>query len=202
MLVKPARARASALFVATFGAAPDAGASAPGRVNLIGEHTDYNGGPVLPIAIAQRTCVMVGPGAPGLLDAVSERGAPARAIPYRDGRPAGWAAYLAGVLLALESMGIVPVGQGARIAVASDVPIGAGLSSSAALTVATTRAFLALARWQLGPREVADVAYRAEHDYVGVRVGIMDQTIAVRGRPGHALLLESATLAARNLPFG
>src|SRR2546421_233946 len=110
--------KASALFRATFGVAPRAAASAPGRVNLIGEHTDYNGGPVLPVALGVRTTVVV-------------------------------------------------------------------LLAGAPLT----------------PRQLAGVAFRAEHDHVGVRCGIMDQTIAALAKPSHALLIECASAEVRQIPF-
>src|SRR2546425_1285779 len=123
------RANASALFRAT----PRAAASAPGRVNLIGEHTDYNGGPVLPVAYAARTFVAVGPAEPGVLEMVSTRDGQVARVAYREGRPVGWGAYIAGVMRELGALGAAPVGGGARVAVASDVPVGAGLASSAAL---------------------------------------------------------------------
>src|SRR5438477_1344878 len=93
ILVKPMRANASALFRATFGVAPQAAASAPGRVNLIGEHTDYNGGPVLPIAIQARTTVAVGPADAGVLEIVSSRDGSLARIRYTTAFPPGWAAY-------------------------------------------------------------------------------------------------------------
>src|SRR5213076_1813989 len=171
----------SALFRATFGEAPRVVASAPGRVNLIGEHTDYNGGPVLPLATPARTSVAVGPAQDGVLELISTLdGDPAR-IDWRDGRPAGWTAYVAGVM--------------------REVPVGAGLASSAALTVAAAKALSLLARVRLTPRQLAGVAFRAEHDYVGVGCGIMDQMCAALARPGHALLLECASLAARHIPI-
>src|SRR6266699_803660 len=121
MLVKPARARASALFRATFSVPPVAAASAPGRVNLIGEHTDYNGGPVLPVALGVRTTVVAGPAKAGVLEVVSTRDAQLTRLDPRDHRAAGWAAYVAGVWHALAAAG----GRGerlagARVAVAGD----------------------------------------------------------------------------------
>ena len=191
----------SALFRATFGEAPRVVASAPGRVNLIGEHTDYNGGPVLPLATPARTSVAVGPAQDGVLELISTLdGDPARSD-WRDGRPGGWTAYVAGVMRELDTAGAAPRGAGARVAVASDVPVGAGLASSAALTVAAAKALSLLARVRLTPRQLAGVAFRAEHDYVGVGCGIMDQMCAALARPGHALLLECASLAARHIPI-
>src|SRR2546426_10548793 len=96
ILVKPMRHNASALFRATFGVAPRAAASAPGRVNLIGEHTDYNGGPVLPVALAARTSVAVGPAEAGVLEVVSARDGRLERVDYKEGRPAGGGADVAG----------------------------------------------------------------------------------------------------------
>src|SRR5712691_6127743 len=101
----------------------------------------------------------------------------------------------------LWTLGVRLPADGARVAVSSDVPVGAGLSSSAALTVATAKALALLANARLAPRQLAAVAYRAEHDHVGVKCGVMDQTIAALAQPGHALLLECATLAMRQVPF-
>jgi galactokinase len=196
------RGNASALFRTTFGVAPRAVASAPGRVNLLGEHTDYNGGPVLPVACAARTVVAVGPGEPGVLELISTRDGQVARIAYREGRPSGWTAYVAGVMRELEALGAAPAEGGARVAVASDVPVASGLASSAALTVAAAKALSLLAGARLLPRQLAGTAFRAEHDHVGVRCGIMDQMIAALARPGRALLLECASLATRHIPMG
>ena len=170
-------------------------------MNLIGEHTDYNGGPVLPIAIAARTTAAVGPGAPETLEIVSTRDGRPHHIQWKGDLPDHWGAYVAGVMRELWTLGVRLPQDGARVAVSSNVPVGAGLSSSAALTVATARALALLAGASLAPRQLAAVAYRAEHDHVGVKCGVMDQTIAALARPGHALLLECATLAMRQIPF-
>ena len=193
--------KASALFRATFGVAPQAAASAPGRVNLIGEHTDYNGGPVLPIAIQARTTVAVGPADAGVLEIVSSRDGSLARIDYTTAFPPGWAAYVAGVMRELAALGAAPAGGGARVAVAGDVPVGAGLASSAALTVAGAKALAALAGARLVPRQFAGVAFRAEHDHVGVHCGVMDQTVAALAKPSHALLIECASGEARHIPF-
>ena len=193
------------LFHEAFGVAPRAAASAPGRVNLIGEHTDYNGGPVLPIAIAQRTTAAVGPGAPGdsgVLEAVSTRYKKVARVKWQEELPKGWSAYIAGVLRELWALEVMLPNFSARVAVTSDVPVGAGLASSAALAVAAARALVALAGATLTPRQIAGVAFRAEHDHVGVRCGVMDQTIAALGKRDHALLFECASLEARQIPFG
>ncbi|MFN2571203.1 MAG: galactokinase [Gemmatimonadales bacterium] len=192
------------LFHAAFGVAPRAAASAPGRVNLIGEHTDYNGGPVLPIAIAQRTTAVVGPGdpaTPGVLEAVSSNYKKPVRIKWQEELPKNWAAYVAGVMRELWALEVMLPHASARVAVSSDVPMGAGLSSSAALSVAVAKALCALARATLTPRQIAGVAFRAEHDQVGVPCGVMDQTIAALGKKDHALLFECASLEARQIPF-
>ena len=193
--------KACALFRATFGVAPQAAASAPGRVNLIGEHTDYNGGPVLPIAIQARTTVAVGPADAGVLEIVSSRDGSLARIRYTTAFPPGWAAYVAGVMRELAALGAAPAGGGARVAVAGDVPVGAGLASSAALTVASAKALAALGGARLVPRQFAGVAFRAEHDHVGVHCGVMDQTVAALAKPSHALLIECASGEARHIPF-
>ncbi len=195
------RGTASALFRATFGVAPRAAASAPGRVNLIGEHTDYNGGPVLPVALAARTTVAVGPAEAGVLEVVSTRDGRLERVDYKEGRPAGWGAYVAGVMRELLAAGAAPPGGGARVALASDLPAGAGLGSSAALTVASAKALSLLARAALAPRQIAGVAFRAERDHVGVRCGIMDQMIAALAQPQHALFLECGSIATRQIPL-
>lgn len=174
-----------------------AGGSAPGRVNLLGEHTDYNGGPVLPFALPRRTVVLAGPGdgweAVSGLDGAVQTFDPARAP---EGR---WTDYLAGVVRVLQEMRAAP--PGGRIAVASAVPVGAGLSSSAALSVAAARALSQLARRRLSREALAEVAYRAEHDIVGVQCGKMDQMIAAEGVAGHALLIETADGTITPIPF-
>jgi galactokinase len=167
-------------------------------VNLIGEHTDYNGGPVLPMAIAARTTAAVGPGEPGWLDLVSARDGLVQRVRWDGAMPPGWAAYVVGVMRELAARAAAP--PGARVTLASDVPVGAGLASSAALTVSAARALAALAAARLSSADLVDIAYRAEHEHVGVRCGVMDQTIAVHARAGHALLIECATGRTRQIP--
>ncbi|WP_151082337.1 galactokinase [Nocardioides cynanchi] len=167
-------------------------ASAPGRVNLIGEHTDYNGGLCLPLALPQRTTVR--------LETRSDPRLRLRSRQESDGwegavedRPTGWAAYVAGVVAALRADGDDVPGFDAEID--SDVPLGAGLSSSAALECATAVAVAALIGLDLddpGRRRLAAACIRAENDYVGAPTGGMDQTVAMLARPGHALLLDFA----------
>jgi galactokinase len=168
-------------------------ASAPGRVNLIGEHTDYNGGLCLPLALPQRTTVT-------LVSREDERLSlsSAQQDDTWEGEvgehPDGWAAYVAGVVHALRSDGFEIPGFGATVD--SDVPLGAGLSSSAALECAVATALAALIELDLGDRAVrrrlASACIRAENDYVGAPTGGMDQTVAMLAEPGHALLLDFA----------
>jgi galactokinase len=174
-----------------------AGASAPGRVNLLGEHTDYNGGPVLPFALSQRTVVLAGPGegwqavsaADGSVASFDPTAAP-------EGR---WTDYLAGVVRVLHDMRAAPAGG--RIAVASTVPVGAGLSSSAALSVAAARALSRLAGRRLSREALVEVAFHAEHDVVGVQCGRMDQMIVVHATPRHAALIETVDGSITQIPL-
>jgi len=193
------RARAIALFRTAFGASPSHAASAPGRVNLIGEHTDYNGGPVMPFAIGTRTTAAVGRGEGGWLELVSTRDDVVHRVRWDGVVPSGWPGYAVGVMRELGRLSRAP--EGARVAVASDVPVGAGLASSAALSVALAHALSSLAGVDLRAEDLIDVAHRAEVEHVGVRCGIMDQSIAVRARPGKAMLLECATGALRFVPL-
>jgi galactokinase len=195
-LVSPVR-QATSLFQERFGSRPPALFSAPGRVNLLGEHTDYNGGPVLPMAIERRTVVAAGHAegweVGSTLDPVLHRIDPELI------ESGSWTAYVTGVIRVLQRSGF-PL-RGARLAVASRVPTGAGLSSSAALTVATARALVALSGRRIAPARVAEIAYQAEHDEVGVRCGRMDQTVSALARAGHALLLETATGSVTHVPL-
>jgi galactokinase len=189
--------QAASLFRGRFGSGPLLCASAPGRVNLLGEHTDYNGGPVLPFAIDRRTAVAVGEGEGWTV--VSEVDGTVQLVDPDHLERDSWTGYIAGVIRVLRARGLAPAG--ARLAVASSVPIGAGLSSSAALTVATARALVGLAGRKVLPAALADIAYRAEHDEVGVRCGRMDQNVTARARPGHAMLIETASGAITHVPF-
>ncbi|MDF0531058.1 galactokinase [Tsukamurella sp. 8F] len=171
-------------------------AYAPGRVNLIGEHTDYNLGYALPIALQVGTTVEYDPG-PGDLVASSADEPDVAMIPTDTvpGGVTGWGAYVAGCLWVLRDAGH-PVGGG-RVRVASDVPVGAGLSSSAALECA---ALLALVPDVDDRHAVARLAQRAENEYVGAPTGLLDQLASLYGAPDTALLIDFLTLDVRPVP--
>ena len=185
------------LFDSRYGARPIVAASAPGRVNLIGEHTDYNGGPVFPLALKVRTTVAAAP-SDGWEFASSLEPGIVRADPVEPMRRA-WTDYLVGVIRVLRFMNAAP--PGARIAVSSTVPVGAGLSSSAALCVSAVKCMSLLAGRRLSPADIAEAAYRAEHYEVGVKCGRMDQTISTFARSGSAILFETATGAIELVPM-
>jgi galactokinase len=187
-------------FARAFGGVPDIIWSAPGRVNLIGEHVDYAGGEVLPIAIGARTWVAVGPIAGTHSHASAGRRRQRGAFdPVRPVRASSWWDYLAGVSLELAMRGnaVPPL----AIAVAGDVPAGAGLSSSAALCVAAAGAIGAAAGAALTPRDLADIAHGAESRFVGVPCGIMDQHASALCRAGQALHLRCADASFEYAPF-
>ena len=175
---------------------------APGRVNLIGEHTDYNDGFVLPAAIQLQTTVGIAPRMDRRLilysNNYSER------VEFNvDALPAvrqrHWSDYVIGVATELSKKGIrLP---GASLLIDGDVPEGAGLSSSASLEVAVCGAFLELAREQIAGAEMALLCQRAENDFVGARCGIMDQFVSVHGQKDHALLLDCRSLEYRIQPI-
>lgn len=188
--------RAAELFARHFDRPPDRVASAPGRVNLIGEHIDYCGGFVLPIAIPQRTAAALGYGPAGELVAVSEHatGEIFRWTPMENRAPTGWGRYIAGVA---ACVGAPLHPRGLRLAIASDVPVGAGLSSSAALELAVAAALTADAAPD--PVLLALACQRAEHAYAGVPCGVMDQCAAALARAGHAMLLDCHDLSYRHV---
>jgi galactokinase len=166
-------------------------------VNLIGEHTDYNGGPSLPFAIERRTVVAAAPAS--AWQAVSAVDGTPHLIDPSGPPSGGWTDYLRGVIRVLQREQLAP--PGARIAIASSIPIGAGLSSSAALAVSLAKALTMVAGRRAAPPLLAELAYRAEHDEVGVRCGRMDQTVAALASRESALLFESATGEVRRVPL-
>ncbi len=169
---------------------------ATGRVNLIGEHTDYNDGFVLPMAIEMTTDLVITSREDRLLRIWSENMQELAIRPLDQlEQESHWSDYVAGVASVLEGAGY-PL-MGADIYVASDVPIGAGLSSSAALEVAAARALLSLAGLQVDRVRLAQLSQRAENEFVGVNCGIMDQFIAVHGERDKAVWLDCRSLDYR-----
>ncbi len=185
-------------FQEVFGAPPEASGQAPGRVNLLGEHTDYQEGYVLPTPLPLFTRVEAGRAA-GRVEAYSEELKEVRARPLSAEPMGDFLDYLLGVVWALRAAGH-PV-EGARFYVRSEVPMGSGLSSSAALEVAALKALRALYRLPLSDQDLALLAHKAEVEYVGVRCGVMDQMVAALGRPGQALFLDTQSLAHELLPL-
>jgi len=177
--------------------------SAPGRANLMGEHTDYNQGLVLPFAIGQSVTVAAARRDDGML-VLRSRQAPAESATIAldslaPGAVTGWAAYPAGVAWALRDAGYqIP---GATIDINSDLPVGAGLSSSAGLECSTALALIALAGLAVPRRELVQIARRAENVFIGVPSGIMDQSASLLCEAGHALLLDCGTLDISQVPF-
>ncbi len=203
--------RAAELFLSRFGGEPEGVWLAPGRANLMGEHTDYNDGYVLPFALGQGITVAAArrpgprsPRSPGSRQlTLCSHQEPAAAVQIEldglgPGQVTGWAAYPAGVAWALQAAGH-PV-PGACLAIDSDLPAGAGLSSSAALECATALALTELAGLTVPRRPLAAIARRAENEFVGVPSGIMDQSASLLGQAGHALLLDCLSLETEQVP--
>ncbi|MFH9423732.1 galactokinase [Streptomyces sp. NPDC017529] len=193
-------------FREVYGAAPAGVWAAPGRVNLIGEHTDYNDGFVMPLALPHTILAAASPRTDGVLRVHSGDGssgggqiAELRLDALRPASDGGWAAYPAGVVWAMREAGL-PVG-GADLHYDSTVPVGAGLSSSAALEVVTALALDDLYGLGLTRQRLARLAQRAENAFVGVPCGIMDQTAAACCTEGHALFLDTRDLSQRQVPF-
>ncbi len=201
------RATASAGFVARFGREPDGVVFAPGRVNLIGEHVDYNDGLVLPMPISVGTAIAwaatgdnrITAVALDLGDAEDSFGLGGPAPPS----PPDWRAYVRGMATCGPERGVPAAG--AQLAIAGSIPRGSGLSSSASLCIATGRALAAAAGGGVpDPRALALAAQDAEHRFAGVHCGIMDQMAIAAGEPGFALQLDCRDLSTRRvrLPAG
>jgi galactokinase len=176
--------------------------AAPGRLNLIGEHTDYNDGYVLPIALPYATTATVTPRTDGVLAlrSTGRGGTTARVAELAPGSVDGWAAYPAGVVWAFREAGH-DVGGGYDVAVSGDVPEGAGLSSSAALECSVAAALDDLLGLGLDRAELARLAQRAENGFVGMPSGIMDQMASLLGTAAHALFLDCRSLVTESVPL-
>jgi galactokinase len=189
-------------FETLFGRRPDVAGDAPGRVNLIGEHTDYNDGFVMPIATPQRTRVELALTGGDVARVWSANVAAAPPVEYRVGgerRRGEWIDYVQGVTAAMRARGWSIRGFDARIA--SDVPLGAGLASSASLEIAFVRALAAALGLAIDPIDVAHIGHDAETGLVGAPVGIMDQMAASLAAPDAALFLDTRSLAFEQLPL-
>jgi galactokinase len=193
----------TAEFEKTYGRAPRWIAAAPGRVNVIGEHTDYNDGFVLPMAI-ERYAIMAAdaaavPGKVSIYDAhFKESTTIDITVPVTKSQPK-WSNYIRGVLAGFQNRGVaIPA---LDVAFMSTVPLGGGLSSSAALEVCTATLLEAATGQAMDPVEKALLAQKAEHDFAGVPCGIMDQFISALGREGHLLLLDCRTRQTELVPM-
>jgi galactokinase len=199
------RRHVAAAFHAWLGASPAVVVRAPGRVNLIGEHTDYQDGFVLPMAIDRAVWIALRPrdGRRVRLRSLDYDQTTDFTLGELGGRAehagSGWAEYVKGVAWALQDAGHTL--QGWDGVVTGDVPVGAGLASSAAIEMAAARAFAAVSDFPWDSRAIATIGQRAENRWVGVRCGIMDQMISAGGVAGHALLIDCRTLDASPVPL-
>jgi galactokinase len=184
-----------------YGTAPSVVVRAPGRVNLIGEHTDYNDGFVLPMAIDRAAWIALRPRTDSEVHVHSLDFDETVTFSLNDLQQSNskWAEYIKGVAWALGEHGRLLTGWDG--VVAGDVPIGAGLSSSAALELATARAFASISPIQWDAAEMARIGQQAENEWVGVSCGIMDQMISAAGQAGHALLIDCRSLETQAVPL-
>ena len=193
--------RVTSAFRARFTRTPAIVVRAPGRVNLLGGHTDYNDGYVLPVAVDRSAWIAAAP--------LREREARLRAVDLQydtiiqldstPGSDGGWADYPRGVVWALQERGFRLAGMEAVLT--SDVPVGAGLSSSAAVLVSLAYTWQQLSGFQLSRRDLALACQQAENDYIGVKCGIMDQLTSALAAKDYALLLDCRTLDVMPVPL-
>ncbi len=196
--------RVTNAFTERFGQSPELVVRAPGRVNLIGEHTDYNDGFVLPCAIGPATMIAVRKRNDDIVEVVAADFEDAGdrfdlKTPLERNLKQPWADYVRGMISALQKEGHAL--SGAQIAIAGNLPKGAGLSSSASLEVALGKAMLALAGTDIDNTRLAQIAQMAECDFVGTKCGIMDQLISAQGKDGHALLIDCRSLELTDAPI-
>ncbi len=190
-------------FKKQFGREPKWISAAPGRVNIIGEHTDYNDGFVFPMAIERYTVIAADANGTDKINLRSSADDGAATIdlaqPLKPGAKGHWANYPMGVIAGFVARGLKPVGFDAVLN--SNVPLGGGLSSSASLEVATATLLEAITGKQLDPVEKALLCQKAEHDYAGMPCGIMDQFISALGKESHILLLDCRTRTFELVPM-
>ena len=203
--------RARQIFGKMFDAVPAGLVFAPGRVNLVGEHTDYNDGFVLPMGIDRGIALAFAPRVDDHLRVHSADVPQTRDLrladlrhrvsvqPEKTGQRGGWFGYVAGVAWAMLGAGM-PV-RGADIALTGDVPMGGGLSSSAALEIGIARVLAAVSGIDWDPKAVALLAQRAEREFAGVACGIMDQLVVAAAREGHALFIDCRSLETEDVPM-
>jgi len=201
LIVSSLKDRVIAEFISRFGERPSHVVRAPGRVNLIGEHTDYNDGFVLPMAIDRAIWIALRPRrdrrvALHSLDLDPTADFSLDDVQHTNG---GWTEYVKGMAWALQGADLAL--QGWEGVSAGDIPVGAGLSSSAALELAVARAFAAVSDFAWDPAQMARLAQLAENKWVGVNCGIMDQMISAAGKAGHALLIDCRTLETSLAPL-
>ena len=193
--------RARQAFAERFGTEPEGVWAAPGRVNVIGEHTDYNDGFVLPVALPHTTRAAVGRRTDGRVALASLQGDGAvvelALADLAPGRPDGWAGYPAGVVDGLRDL----LAGGVSVLVDTDVPVGAGLSSSAALTCSVALALSDLVAPHLTRADLVELARRSENDFVGAPTGILDQSASLLCEAGHALFLDTRSRTTEQVPL-
>jgi galactokinase len=194
--------QATAVFTSVFGRTPEIVATAPGRVNLIGEHTDYNDGFVLPVAINFHTAAAASARDDRIIEVVAHDEQDQRvqfsldALPVLD-TAAPWSNYIRGVVGELLKHGFTLCG--ANLVISGNVPMGAGLSSSASLEMAVIAALARLSKEPIEANTAALLGQAAENNFVGCNCGIMDQLISAAGRPGHALMLDCRSLQMQTI---
>lgn len=192
--------RVTRAFKQRFDALPETIVRAPGRVNLIGEHTDYNDGFVLPMAIDRALWIALRPRSDQRVLLYSlDFDIPADFSLQEIEHSQGWTEYVRGIAWVLSESGY-PL-HGWEGVITGDVPIGAGLSSSAALEISLAKAFWAVSEWGWNGRQIAKLSRKADNQWVGISSGIMDQMISAEGKAGHALLIDCRSLETSAVPL-
>ncbi|MDA0379240.1 MAG: galactokinase [Bacteroidetes bacterium] len=201
-------ADARSLFASAFDATSPVWAYAPGRIEVIGNHTDYNGGTVVGAAIDRGIAVAAALREDGRIRLLSREASSAiletAADTYQEAVLPSWTAYVLGVIDEFRMRGWMDAGAGCDLAIASTLPVGTGLSSSAALELATAGALAEALRddgQTLGTALLIEAAHRAENRYVGMPCGLLDQTVVARGKEGHLVVLDAATSRHTVIPL-